>query len=55
MKITILGTGCSKCKALFSTVQRVVEEIGLNAEVIKQEDMMEIMKYKCHDLARLGD
>ena len=53
MKITILGTGCSKCKALFSTVQRVVEEIGLNAEVIKQEDMMEIMKYNVMTLPAL--
>lgn len=45
MEITILGTGCSKCKSLYSTVKKVVEEAGVNARIIKQEDMAEILKY----------
>lgn len=45
MEITILGTGCSKCKALYETVKEVVAELKLDAQVVKQEDMMEIMKY----------
>lgn len=53
MKITVLGTGCSKCKSLHATVLKVVEEMGLNAEVIKQEDMMEIMKYNVMTLPAL--
>ena len=53
MKITVLGTGCSKCKSLHATVLKVVEEMGLNAEFIKQEDMMEIMKYNVMTLPAL--
>ena len=53
MTIKILGTGCSKCKSLYTTVLNVVEEMGLNAEVIKQEDMMEIMKYNVMTLPAL--
>ena len=53
MKIKILGTGCSKCKSLHTMVLKVVEEMGLNAEVIKQEDMMEIMKYNVMTLPAL--
>lgn len=53
MKITVLGTGCSKCKSLYATVLKVVEEMGLNAEVVKQEDMMEIMKYNVMALPAL--
>jgi small redox-active disulfide protein 2 len=53
MKITVLGTGCSKCKALYTTVQQVVAESGFNAEVAKEEDMMEIMKYNIMTLPAL--
>ena len=53
MKITVLGTGCSQCKSLHATVQQVVEEMGINAEVVKQEDMMEIMKYNVMTLPAL--
>lgn len=45
MEIKVLGTGCSKCKLLYNTVIQVVKEMKVNANVIKQEDMMEIMKY----------
>lgn len=45
MEIKVLGTGCSKCKLLYDTVIQVVKEMKVNANVIKQEDMMEIMKY----------
>ena len=53
MKITVLGTGCSKCKSLHATVLQVVEEMGVNADVVKQEDMMEIMKYNVMTLPAL--
>lgn len=44
-EIIILGTGCAGCKALFATVEKVVHESGLEANVSKQEDIMEIMRY----------
>ncbi|MBR0053681.1 MAG: thioredoxin family protein [Bacteroidales bacterium] len=53
MEIKVLGTGCSKCKSLHTTVQQVVEEMGIKAEVVKQEDMMEIMKYNVMTLPAL--
>lgn len=45
MEIKVLGTGCSKCKAIYETVNRVVTEHKVNATVEKVEDIMEIMKY----------
>jgi small redox-active disulfide protein 2 len=43
MKIEILGTGCPKCKATEKIVKKVVEELGNNAEVVKVEDLQEIV------------
>lgn len=45
MKIEILGTGCSKCKTLYENVKKAVEEIGMEAEIVKIEDIPSIMKY----------
>ncbi len=45
MKIKILGTGCAKCKALTATAEKAVEELGLDATVVKEEDMIKIMGY----------
>lgn len=45
MEIKVLGTGCSKCKATYETVNKVVKENNINATVTKVEDIMEIMKY----------
>ena len=45
MEIKILGTGCPKCKALEKVTRDVVAEIGLDANVTKVEDIMDIMKY----------
>ena len=44
MKIEILGTGCSKCKSLAMLVERVVKETGSTAELVKVEDIAEIVK-----------
>jgi len=43
--IKILGTGCPKCKTTIELVEEVVKENNITAEVIKVEDIMEIMKY----------
>jgi small redox-active disulfide protein 2 len=45
MEIKILGTGCPKCKALEKVTRDVVAENGIEANVTKVEDIMDIMKY----------
>lgn len=45
MEIKVLGTGCASCKALYDTVNKAVEELAMEATVIKEEDMMKIMAY----------
>ena len=42
MKIEILGTGCPKCKALMNNVESAVRELGIDAEVSKVTDIVEI-------------
>ena len=53
MEIKVLGTGCSKCKALYATVQQAVAETGINAEVVKEEDLAKIMEYNVMSLPAL--
>lgn len=43
MKIEILGTGCPKCKATEKIVKKIVEELRKDAEVVKVEDLQEIV------------
>ncbi len=45
MKIEILGTGCTKCKALEVATKKAVAVIGGFHEVVKVEDIVEIMNY----------
>ncbi|MDD3037438.1 thioredoxin family protein [Bacteroides sp.] len=45
MEIKVLGTGCAGCKALYETTKQAVAELGVDATVIKEEDMMKIMSY----------
>jgi small redox-active disulfide protein 2 len=43
MKIEILGTGCPKCKATEKIVRKVVEELGKKVDIVKVEDLQEII------------
>ena len=43
--IKILGTGCPKCKQTEAVVREVVAANNYDMEVIKVEDIIEIMKY----------
>lgn len=45
MKIEILGTGCTKCKALEENVKKAVADAGIFAEIKKVEDIVKIMEY----------
>ena len=53
MEIKVLGTGCASCKALFATVEQAVTELGIEATVIKEEDLMKIMEYNVMSLPAL--
>ena len=43
MKIEVLGTGCMKCKRLFKNVEIAVKELGITAEIVKIDDIGEII------------
>ena len=53
MEIKVLGTGCATCKALFAAVEQVVAEMGIDATVTKEEDLMKIMEYNVMTLPAL--
>lgn len=44
-KIQILGTGCPKCKALFANAEAAVKAAGIEAEVVKIDQIAEIMTF----------
>ena len=43
VKIEILGTGCAKCKSLLKNVEKAVQGSGIQAEVVKVDNIKEIM------------
>jgi small redox-active disulfide protein 2 len=45
MKIEILGTGCPKCKMLEENAQKALASSGKEGEVVKVEDINEIIEY----------
>ena len=45
MKIEILGTGCTKCKALEENTKQAIAKAGIFAQVEKVEDIEKIMNY----------
>ena len=51
--IKVLGTGCSSCKALYSTVQDAVAQLGIDATVEKEENLEKIMAYNVMSLPAL--
>ena len=50
MEIKVLGTGCAACKALYNTVQEAVSQLGIEADIVKEEDLMKIMEYNVMSL-----
>ena len=45
LTIKVLGSGCANCKRVEQIVHKVVEEMALQAEIIKVTEYPEIMKY----------
>jgi small redox-active disulfide protein 2 len=45
MKIKVLGTGCPNCKTLEKTTREIIDELGIEATITKEEDIMRIMEY----------
>jgi len=42
-KIEVLGPGCTRCKETFRVVRHVVEQAGLEIEVVKDESIERMM------------
>lgn len=44
MEIVVLGSGCMNCKKLLEIVKQADQELGLQANIVYQTDMIEIAK-----------
>ena len=45
MEIKVLGTGCMKCQKLYDATKRVLDQEGIEAKLVKVEQLEEIMKH----------
>ena len=45
LTIKVLGSGCANCKRVEQTVRKVVEDMSLEAEIIKVTEYPDIMAY----------
>lgn len=45
MKVEVLGVGCAKCNKLEVLVQEIVKKHGIDAEVVKVEDIKVFGQY----------
>lgn len=45
MIIKVLGSGCSSCKKLEENAKKAVQELGIEATVVKVEDLKQILGY----------
>lgn len=43
MDIKVIGSGCADCNRLFENVKSAVTELGICAEIIRVEDLREIL------------
>jgi len=46
ISIKVLGPGCSKCRTLESKVRNIVSTNNIEADIIKVEDINEMMNYE---------
>ncbi len=45
LTIKVLGSGCANCKRLEQVTHKVVDEMGVEAEIIKVTEYPDIMHY----------
>ncbi len=50
MEIIILDTGCAKCKTTYEAVRKVLADNSIAADLKKEENILEIMKYNIMSL-----
>jgi small redox-active disulfide protein 2 len=44
LQIKVIGTGCDKCDKLYGNTQEALTELGIEAQLEKVEDLLEIVK-----------
>jgi len=45
LTIKVLGSGCANCKRVEQIAQKVIAEMGFQAEIVKVTDYKDIMAY----------
>jgi len=45
MKIRVFGMGCSKCNETYENVKKAVDELKIDAEIVKITDIKEISEW----------
>lgn len=45
MIIKVLGSGCKNCLTLKENTEKALKETGIEAEIVKVEDMKDIVSY----------
>jgi len=45
VKIEVLGMGCAKCNTLTERVMEAIAELGITANIVKVDNMKDIMAY----------
>jgi len=43
MEIKVYGSGCPKCKKVYTAFEEAIKETGADAKVVKVQDMSEII------------
>ena len=43
MEIKVYGSGCTKCKKVYSAFEEAIKDTGADATVVKVQDMSEII------------
>ena len=52
-EIKVLGPGCAKCTTLYDNVKSAAAELGIDATVEKEQDIMKIMEYNVMSIPAL--